>query len=304
MKTVVVYHRIDLDGWMSGAIIKKWFLKKTYNKGLVIDLDKGAPTTTNQNELYLIGYNYGDNIPDLNNYDQVILCDVSFPVDVMNNLFKKYKNRFVWLDHHESAIKENGDHIYGIRNTDFAACELTWKFFCPNIKMPELVRLLGRFDCMGSKGTDEEKTVLEFQYGVRSIIKNVDDAHNYLINSDPDNMVKTIISNGSQVYNFVCSEALESYKLKFDLMIDNYKFLCINKERFNPINFGIKYHDDGYDGAACFHYDGKINMWSFSLYNDNGNVDCSILAKNFGGGGHPAASGFKTKDITQFIKNS
>jgi hypothetical protein len=69
-----------------------------------------------------------------------------------------------------------------------------------------------------------------------------------------------------------------------------YKFICINKERFNPINFGIDYHKDGYDGCACFHFDGKV--WKFSLYNDNSKVDCSQIAKQYGGGGHFSASGF------------
>ena len=69
-----------------------------------------------------------------------------------------------------------------------------------------------------------------------------------------------------------------------------YKFICINRERFNPINFGIDYHKDGYDGCACCHY--ADGMWNFSLYNDNGLVDCSIIAKQYGGGGHFSASGF------------
>ncbi len=30
-------------------------------------------------------------------------------------------------------------------------------------KMPEIVRLLGRYDCFGHKGTSEERQVLEFQ---------------------------------------------------------------------------------------------------------------------------------------------
>jgi len=76
-------------------------------------------------------------------------------------------------------------------------------------------------------------------------------------------------------------------------------FVCINKERFNPINFGIDYHKDGYDGAACFHYaNGK---WNFSLYNDNGNVDCSAIAKQYGGGGHKGAAGFIIDNINDII---
>ena len=75
------------------------------------------------------------------------------------------------------------------------------------------------------------------------------------------------------------------------------KFICINKERFNPINFNIDYHSEGYDGAACF-YRTKDGKWSFSLYNDNGKVDCSVIAKSFGGGGHFSASGFQCNDAT------
>lgn len=72
---------------------------------------------------------------------------------------------------------------------------------------------------------------------------------------------------------------------------EEYVFICFNKERFNPINFGIDYHKDGYDGAACFHRT-KDGNWAFSLYNDNGLVDCSLIAKQYGGGGHKGASGF------------
>lgn len=79
----------------------------------------------------------------------------------------------------------------------------------------------------------------------------------------------------------------------------NRKFVCFNKERFNPINFGIDYHKDSYDGAACFRYLNR--MWHFSLYNDNGLVDCSVIAKGLGGGGHKGAAGFIIKDINKFL---
>ena len=78
----------------------------------------------------------------------------------------------------------------------------------------------------------------------------------------------------------------------------DYTFAFVNQERFNPINFGIDYHKDGYDGFACFWYAG--GKWNFSLYNDNGKTDCSEIAKYMGGGGHKGASGFTLTD-TQFI---
>ena len=123
---------------------------------------------------------------------------------------------------------------------------------------------------------------------------------------------------GLSIYQYLCIEAKQVYKNGFGVMFywaepkdygntDNpkqcsAKFICINKERFNPINFGIDYHADGYDGAACFHYDGVRKVWAFSLYNDNGEVDCSAIAKQFGGGGHKGAAGFVTNDLTSIFK--
>lgn len=40
-----------------------------------------------------------------------------------------------------------------------------------------------------------------------------------------------------------------------------------------------------------------MKKWHVSLYNDNGEVDCSKIAKTYGGGGHKGAAGFLTSDI-------
>jgi len=77
MKTVCVYHSVDLDGWMSAAIVKLWHK----NSPLAID--------NNNDELDFEGYNYGEPIPDLSGYNQVIMCDISFPKDEMCSLIKR-----------------------------------------------------------------------------------------------------------------------------------------------------------------------------------------------------------------------
>ena len=201
----------------------------------------------------------------------------------------------------------------GVRGIQYAACELTWKYFFPKETMPEIVRLLGRYDCFGHTGTDEEQKVLEFQYGARQIITNYEDAYEVL----QENLlewesrgVDAILSKGESIYQYLCTEAKQTYKKAFPIILNErmvlqddrnyYKFLAVNQERFNPINFGIDYHKDGYDGAACFWY--ANNKWHFSLYNDNGEVDCSAIAKQYGGGGHKGAAGFRVNNINDIIK--
>lgn len=312
MKTVCIYHSIDLDGWMSAAIVKHWFnkQKRNYLNSKVfkeVDVDFGT--------LDFIGYNYGQPIPDLSEYDKVIMCDISFPKDKMFELYTDLGTNIIWIEHHISAIKDvterlGGDLFEGIRDTKFAACELTWKYFFHHDEMPEIVRLLGRYDCFGHKGTEEEELVLGFQYGARQKISNYEEAHEWLTMClDHPEICNEIQNAGDEIYKYLCTEAKQAYKNGFAISLPNitipeeeYVFLCINKERFNPINFGIDYHKDGYDGAACFWYDKR--EWAFSLYNDNGEVDCSAIAKQYGGGGHRGAAGFRIKNLNEIFNGS
>jgi oligoribonuclease NrnB/cAMP/cGMP phosphodiesterase (DHH superfamily) len=363
MKTICIYHSRDLDGWMSGAIVRKWFEEKYKDNNYHIKPYGGLEVVGDVPELIMLGWDYGDEIPDLSEYDKVIMCDIAFPKEVMKLIAESTKDNFIWIDHHSSAINEleylnyysykinnNTATLPGYRDTQFAACELTWKYFFPGKDMPELVRLLGRYDCFGHKGTDEERKILEFQYGARQVITNYDEAYKELDlslrESDPIPPCmyrwQEILLDGKVIYKYVSSEAKQIYKRSFPMtFIENtltittdgsvglgspsptaklnikdfkdhgdgitsytevedtskrYTFLAVNQERFNPINFGIDYHEDGYDGFACFWY--KDGKWMWSLYNDNGEVDCSIIAKQYGGGGHKGAAGFVVDEIT------
>ncbi len=333
MKIICIYHSRDLDGWMSAAIVKKKIIDS--KKPLIIrnsDKNEGwvefnVPRIEEKeiseseiDRLVFLGWDYGDSIPDLSEYDKIIMADISLPKPVMLELATVGK--LTWIDHHISAIRENSALIDVVQcegnesqirlNPKFAACELTWQYFFTEEQMPEIVRLLGRYDCFGHKGTEEEQKVLEFQYAARAYVSNYEEAYNLLWDWSIDtenNMLRV----GEGIYQYLCTEAKQTYKKAFsiELLEDNNtedetclcytrKFLCVNQERFNPINFGIDYHKEGYDGFACFWY--KENKWMFSLYNDNGNVDCSVIAKQYGGGGHFGASGFVIEDLKQIIK--
>jgi len=286
MKTCVIYHSIDLDGWMSAAIVK---LKYP--------------------DVQLLGWNYGDPIPDLSEYDKIIMCDVSFDPPEMMKLQRE--NNLIWLDHHISAIRKvyeyyanNGNitDLHGFQDPKKAACELTWEFFFDQ-PMPEIVRLLGRYDCFCHKGTNEEQRVLEFQYGARQCISNPEDALNYLKNyleSDYQavGILETIQFEGQAIYGYLRIEAKQKYAKKFDAYFNGYLFACVNAERFNPINFGINYHEEGYDGFASFWYEN--GKWAISFYNDNREVDCSEIAGVFGGGGHKGAAGARLDFLDSF----
>lgn len=279
---ICIYHSRDLDGWMSAAIVKKWH-----------------PQTK------LIGWDYGmpEPISEEVEGNEVILVDISLSEAFMT----ENRNRITWIDHHKSAIdKYEPLNLPGLRDASFAACELTWKFFFTDQEMPEIVRLLGRYDCFGHKGTDEELSVLQFQYAARLMITNPEEALNALENM-VDAAIKEWITIGAGIHSYLCVEAKQIYSRAFPvafLVHESeskalaYQFLCVNQERFNPINFGIDYHKDGHNAFVCYWY--QNGKWVFSVYNDNGEVDCSAICKMLGGGGHKGAAGFTTEGL-EFI---
>ena len=254
---------------------------------------------------------------------------MSFPAQTMIKIYEDLQavkgndRHFIYIDHHVSAINDikmvsrNGDvPFYGIQNIYYAACELTWEYFFPQQKMPEIVRLLGRYDCFGHKGTDEEQKVTEFQYGARNCIGSRKAAYSFLISSLQGNEEKDIsgiMDIGKAIYDYLCVDAKNALKLGFEIKLsipkstdgvflnitETFRFLAFNKDRFNPGNFDIDYIKEGYDGAASFYYNGK--SWLFSLYSSKDDVDVSEIAKFYGGGGHKGAAGFQVKNINNII---
>ena len=87
MKICVIFHNQDLDGWMSAAIVKHWFLKthKEDSWKCGDDFMMTEDPNSGYHELDFIGYNYGQPIPDLSEYDKVIMCDISFPKEEMDS---------------------------------------------------------------------------------------------------------------------------------------------------------------------------------------------------------------------------
>ena len=109
MKTVCIYYSIDLDGFMSAAIVKHWFNQQ--------EVPTNKPGVFNT--LDFLGYNYGQPIPDLSEYDKVIMCDVSFPKDEMTKL-------------KEEVIKCLKESIYEL-SVDEKKCFISYYYYTKTI---------------------------------------------------------------------------------------------------------------------------------------------------------------------------
>ena len=128
--TLIIYHKVDWDGYTSGAIALMAF--------------------PNAN---VYGWNYGDPLPNVSSYDTVVLVDLT--ISDKNDYTWMYDNadKLIWIDHHGNAIsKVNEESIEGIREEGIGACVLTWNYFFPGQEIPAHIALCGTYDVFRKDG--------------------------------------------------------------------------------------------------------------------------------------------------------
>ena len=152
-KYLLIYHKEDNDGVCSAAIVAnqiKKMNKEDYN------LIYFPATYKLLSDLYLKGEEYLNEYFD--NYTHVIMCDVSFnEYKAMIYLKNKFKQNFIWFDHHLPIIKESFKHKFdnlnGVRDHTRSTILNVYKYFYDefdilynNKKAPKLLWYLSTFD--------------------------------------------------------------------------------------------------------------------------------------------------------------
>ncbi len=295
---ICFYHAGDFDGKCSAAIVKK-----KYPECGLYPLNYGTPFPWNEIQ-------YGET---------VFMVDFSLqPFSDMEKLIKNNAiGKLVWIDHHKSVISDffksglcldlsvasDGTLRYTddysskvvILKTEFAACELTWKYLFPTDVMPEAVNLLGRYDVWDHYFPE----IKRFQWGLRS-----------LPDTDPTNIkiwenlfdssrgfVKQLITKGSIILDFKALEDAKYLKsFAFETEFNGYSVLAANKGLTNSLLFDSSPKD--YDLFVTFAY--KHGLWDVFLYSKK-DIDVSVIAKKRGGGGHKGASGYQVKHLPTWL---
>jgi len=265
------YHKSDLDGHCSGAIVKKKYP-----------------------ECEMIGVDYGDDICLLNGktpfekHETIFIVDFSFDRKTMIELLDM-KYDIYWIDHHKSAIEKlNGINVKGVREIGKAGCELTWEFLFPYEMMPTAVELLGRYDVWDHKNPD----VLPFQYGIRTRENTLPDSEiwEYYLLPNPGG-VKELIILGKIILDYQTKQdQMYAQGMAFETMFEGHRAIAINKAFCNSKIFDMAYEPEKHDIMIAFSV--KDGQWKYSLYSAKDEIDVSILAVKHGGGGHKGAAGF------------
>jgi len=280
------YHRTDLDGICSGAIIKR-----------ALDCDV----------VDFNGLDYADdfNLDECDGRD-VYMVDVSLqPFSRMLELLN-VANSLTWIDHHKEAVKDANEAGFdrfaaGAWELGSAACELTWKyFFLSEPTPPRAVRLLGRYDVWDHDDPD----VLAFQYGARLYVESGVHDRFWKFALDPDgtsdsseDFVDEVLQVGKKVLKYQTQvNAKVAHACAFETTIDGLRAIAANYGVRGTANSKVldsAWDPDRHDLKILF-YLNRDGRWEVSLYTEKDRVDCGAIAKKYGGGGHKGAAGFST----------
>ena len=270
MTKSICFHHNDPDGHASGAIVK-------YALG---------------NDVTLIESDYdGTPIPwDLvEQAEQVIVTDFSFPVDEMKRLAES--RELVWIDHHKSAMLEFegiADDWPGIRDLSEAACVLTWKYFFPERPVPRAIVLIGDRDIW--RWAEEDTG----PFG-ESLYNQDHDANNAAfwkpLLEDDQAVLAKMIEEGTwlrenTLRNIDHMMAARSFEVQFE----GYQTLAVNTRGNGDVgNYG---RDRGYEIVYTYVDEMQVSGLTTVVTLFSNKIDVSVIAKRFGGGGHAGAAGF------------
>jgi len=136
MKTAIIYHRVDWDGYTSAAVALKVF-----------------PTAN------LIGWNYRDPLPNVDLYDRVVIVDLTVYATNPDNSrdfswMLNNQSKLIWIDHHPIIHDVPGSYE-GIQQEGIGACWLTYQYFHDHFGFncnPEHIKLAATFDTFRKDG--------------------------------------------------------------------------------------------------------------------------------------------------------
>jgi len=251
-------------------------------------------------ELYPIQHGTSIDLKRLSN-KKVIMCDYAPPLEVLDQIEKIVKQIFI-LDHHKTAQDALKHKSYAIFDMSKSGAGLTWEYFFPNLPMPNFIQMIQDRDLWTWKLPDSRSLTSGLLMLCESVRTNDSSNFNDLFEvfnelfSNPDKFkfcleLGTIVdkANLSKANILAKSHAncIDSYQC--------YKICIVNCPTELSSDVGnILSSMDSIDFAVLWKYNHPTQEYSVSLRASN-KVDVSTIAKSFGGGGHPNASGFSTK---------
>lgn len=279
-----VYHN-DMDGRCAGSLV--------------------AYFTGNRNPDDYIEADYKDfPIDKINPRETVYIVDYSFTKHTVHHLYKMVYEMHcdvIWIDHHASSIKLpfTGDYkwvirVKGLRCQDLSGAGLVYAYFmgipCDQPELlPKYIQYVDDYDRWIYR-LGEDSTY--FKLGLETIEFDALDNVWEELRTCPEK-ADALIALGAIIKQYIDRDNAEYLKnFGYASTLAGLDCYVVNRKT-NSWIFADKIMD--YPVVSVFAFDGE--WFHYSLYSTDPDIDCSKIAEQFGGGGHPGAAGFKSKEL-------
>lgn len=243
-----------------------------------------------------VGAQYGDPMPEVPEGATVVMVDVSWPRGDMLRLAERVGDLTV-LDHHQTARDALTGLDFALFDMDKSGARLAWEFFFPHKDVPAIVEHvedwdLWRFDIEGTREVCAYLDTLGWS------LPRWINAHHLL-----EERHERVVEIGAAVLRYKDEREREAAEDAHWVRIPGFEGHPVLGEDFLGVNLGVKSlvsgtlhrlldENEAEDVVASYRQiDGGV--WEWSLRSRDG-ADCSVIAKEMGGGGHAQACGFRT----------
>lgn len=230
---------------------------------------------------------YQETPPDITGRD-VYFVDFSYKRPVILEMAAK-ANKIVILDHHKTAESDLVDlpsNVQVFFDMNKSGGRLAWEYFHPDEPIPSLVKYvedrdLWRFKLPQTKAISAYLFSQPYDFEAWSFYaKMLEDKHDR----------EELEGYGNVLLQKMTKDTDELLQNKFRMTIGGHEVWAANL----PYTFSSDAGNilaQGQPFGATFYLDGKSAI--FSLRSTDDGIDVSEVAKQYGGGGHKHASGFK-----------
>ncbi len=266
---ILCYHHGDLDGLCSAAVVIK-------RHGI--------------DNVKCVSVEYGENswdIADVKLSELVYVVDFTFKD--MENLSIAAGPKLIWIDHHKTALEQHTDlwnskNILGNRDLSHSGCGLTW-LYCFDETPPLAVRFVEDMDLWKFN----YKETRSFVAGLSLLIDSPSDPMWFdMFLNDFSNSVDKIFLCGDAILKSQARRVKYLFDAGLDINFHGHSSRVVNSTSDTSVLGEYIYSKPEYDLAIIWHV--KNHRLVVSLRSNI--IDCSTIAKKYGGGGHPGASGF------------
>lgn len=279
---ILCIHHNDADGRASAAVVRRAL---------------GKSVTLHE-------MNHGDPIPweAVEQASRIVMVDFSLPEPEMLSIAEG--RELIWIDHHISALRDLKDISSawpGLRDSQQAACVLTWQYFFPDQPMPRAIILIGDRDAW--HWLEPETGPFDEGLYQQDTSPGNDALWGPLLDDDRA-VLERLVARGRVLREARLNNIrrqVDTYG--FPVQFEGHSALAINVRGSGDI--GEYVNSLGYELAYCYIdnlQNGRLMTFVGLMSNS---VDVSEIAKKFGGGGHHGAAGFSfERNCTPFPPRS